>query len=278
MRLVANVMLTRKPPLPPPPENFVIEIEEPVVPVLVEEEPEWEPEELAKVEADQIIIRDNIQFELGTANILPESKPTLVAIAKLVNTDVQLGHIVIEGHASEEGTDAYNYDLSNLRARSIYRALVEVGVHPDRLSHRGYGEALPKVTIKEGEDESLLAENRRVEFHIVRQDPPETKLDLRKIIKQPWDGQPLRSIIPKPSRKESSDGIDNAFDFNSENQADPTPASDTEQIPKATETQAQSEKSSTTELKSKPPGDTQNESDAPPNSEEQGQQNEEVSP
>ena len=75
-------MLTRKPPLPPPPETFVIEIEEPVVPVLVEEEPEWEPEELAKVEADQIIIRDNIQLNWVRQISSLRSKPTLVAIAK----------------------------------------------------------------------------------------------------------------------------------------------------------------------------------------------------
>ena len=89
-------------------------------------------------------------------------------VAKLINEDIQIGHLVIEGHASEEGSYGYNYDLSNLRARAIYRALVEAGVHPDRLSHRGYGEAIP---IKSGEDEASLALNRRVEFHIVRQDP-----------------------------------------------------------------------------------------------------------
>ena len=284
IRLVANLRFTRKPAPPPPPEDFIVDIEEPVVPVLVEETPDWEPEELAKVEADQIIIRDNIQFELGTANILPESKPTLIAIAKLVNTDVQLGHIVIEGHASEEGTDAFNYDLSNLRARSIYRALVEVGVHPDRLSHRGYGEALPKVTIQEGEDDSLLAENRRVEFHIVRQDPPETKLELRTIIKQPWNGRPLRSIIPKPSRKNTTDDIDTVFEFKSDNQDKKEEDSELGQIKSksindSVESQPQTEMpEQATSTDPNTPNGPLKAQDEPSKDEDESQQTEEVSP
>ena len=95
------------------------------------------------MEQDQITIRGEIKFQLDTANILPESKPTLTYIADLINTDVEIGHVVIEGHASEEGSYIYNYNLSNLRARAIFKALVESGVHPDRISHRGYGEAFP---------------------------------------------------------------------------------------------------------------------------------------
>lgn len=176
-------------------------IEEPVVieePIIEEEN--WEPEELAKVEADQIIIREDIQFVVGTDQIIESSLPTLAFVAKLINDDVQIGHVVIEGHASEEGTHQYNYDLSNLRARAIFKALAEVGVHPDRMSHRGYGEALPKNM---GEDEAALAENRRVEFHIIRQDPPETKLELRTLQSAPWAEKVIRFIIPEPVEPKS---------------------------------------------------------------------------
>jgi outer membrane protein OmpA-like peptidoglycan-associated protein len=174
------------------PEEEII-IEEPV-----EEEPEWGEEELAKVEENQITIRGNIQFELGTDKILLESLPTVLYVATLINEDIQIGHVVIEGHASEEGSHEYNYDLSNLRARSIYRSLVRAGVHPDRLSHRGYGEAMPKTT---GADEQSLAENRRVEFHIVRQDPEDAEPILREISTKPWDGTELKIRLPKPKPK-----------------------------------------------------------------------------
>ena len=179
----------------PPPIDEPVEIEEPPV----EEITNWEEEELAKVEADQIIIRDAIQFEIGTDKILKEFIPTLDFVASLINEDVQIGHVVIEGHASEEGSHDYNYDLSNLRARAIFKALVEVGVHPDRLSHRGYGEALPKNT---GGTEEELAKNRRVEFHIIRQDPPETVLELRELQSAPWAEKLLELIIPTPKEVE----------------------------------------------------------------------------
>ena len=65
------------------------------------------------------------------------SKPTLDYVAQIINDDIKIGHLVIEGHASEEGEYKYNYDLSNLRARAIYKALVDAGVHPDRMSYRG---------------------------------------------------------------------------------------------------------------------------------------------
>jgi protein TonB len=38
--------------------------------------------------------------------------------------------VVIEGHASQEGSFEYNYTLSAERARAIYEALVLRGVHP----------------------------------------------------------------------------------------------------------------------------------------------------
>ncbi len=178
--------------IPPPEEPAIIE-EPPIEEIL------WEDEELAKVEEDQIIIKEDIQFELGTDRILDASIPTLKFIAKLVNEDVQIGHLVIEGHASDEGSHEYNYDLSNLRARAIFKALAEAGVHPDRMSHRGYGESLPKNT---GEDEASLAENRRVEFHIVRQDPPDTMIELRVLESTPWSEEALNSNIPTPFLKE----------------------------------------------------------------------------
>ena len=100
------------------------------------------------------------------------------------------------------GTHEYNYDLSNLRARAIFRALIEAGVHPDRLSYRGYGEAMPKNL---GSDEAALAENRRVEFHIVRQDPPETLLELRELRSAPWADILLKLVIPTPKEKTPTD-------------------------------------------------------------------------
>ena len=129
----------------------------------------WQDGQLAQVHKTRIEIREPIQFEVDTARILAESQPTMLAVAQILEASPQILHVVIEGHASAEGAHAYNYELSNMRARSILRGLVEAGVHPGRLSCRGMGEVAP---LQLGEDEASLAVNRRVLFLIAEQLDP----------------------------------------------------------------------------------------------------------
>ena len=152
-----------------------------------EPEPEaWAPGVLARLEQSRITIRDPIQFEFGTARILPESLDTLAAVAAIMAEHVEIGELVIEGHASEEGSFAYNYDLAFRRSGAIFQELVGAGVHPYRLSVRSMGEVVPKRT---GSDEASLAENRRVEFHIVHTYSPEEEVpELGTDIRLPWSG------------------------------------------------------------------------------------------
>ncbi len=186
----------KKPPPPPPPIEAVIEIPPPDITELPPEpEPvvvEWKEQELARVEENQIVIRDPIQFELGTDVVLPVSLPTIDQVAKILLENPQILHLVIEGHASEEGSYIYNYNLALLRANSIWRELMKRGVHPDRISARSMGEVQPKNM---GVDEASLAENRRVIFHIVKWwhlgDP---KPVYSEKARQPWTGED--QVIP----------------------------------------------------------------------------------
>ena len=182
---ITRIAVTEAPDLPP-------EAPEPVV---VEATPTWKEDELARVEEQQIVIRDPIQFELATAKILPESLPTLRAIAKLLEEHPEIAHIVIEGHASEEGSFAYNYDLSIRRSLAIFQELVVAGVYPARLSCRGMGEVEP-VTL--GSDEAQLAKNRRVIFHIVKRlQPGEPSAPIHTELLLPWNGAP-QTFTPPP--------------------------------------------------------------------------------
>jgi len=200
-RVMAGFTFVHMPPPPPPEPEF-----EPLFSVekLPEEEtapepppPEPEPDEaLARVEADEIVLRDPIQFELGTTTILPVSYPVVHAVANVMNTDGAIGHVVIEGHASVEGSFEYNYDLSVARAKAIYEALVRAGVHPDRMSYRGMGEVEPT---EKGEDEPSLAANRRVVFHIVRlYAPGEAVPDYGTEVHLPWNGATQHVTHPEP--------------------------------------------------------------------------------
>ena len=109
-----------------------------------------------------------------------------------MNGDARIGHLLIEGHASEEGSFAYNYDLSIRRAKAIFEQLIVLGVHPERMSYRGMGEVVP---VAMGSDEASLEKNRRVEFEIIKQyDPNETRPSrrppvLKPDIRLPWNGE-----------------------------------------------------------------------------------------
>ncbi len=184
------------------------------------EPPKWAAGELARVEAQQIVIRDPIQFELGTDHILPESEPTLRAIAQVLENRPEILSVVIEGHASEEGSFIYNYNLSLTRALAINRRLVEVGVHPARLSCRGMGETQPiaavTATMTPEEAEATLAQNRRVIFHIVRQlKPGEPWPDYGTTVKVPWTGDeravppnPPPLVAPEPEKAKNANPLD----------------------------------------------------------------------
>lgn len=184
----------------PPPPIVVIEpdIEEPPP------EPEWQPEEVAKVVRNQIVIRDPINFVFAQDTILDESLVVLEAIAKVLHEHAEIEHLVIEGHASEEGSFEYNYDLSNLRARAIWKELMRQGVHPDRISYRGMGEVVP---IETGDDEESLATNRRVEFHIIDWIEPDEEFPVyEESYRLPWSGDSVTTVQPiRPPEPEKTD-------------------------------------------------------------------------
>lgn len=178
---------------PPPPDISELPPEPEPEPVVV-----WKPQELARLEQDQIVIRDPIQFEFGKDIVLPVSLPILDQVAKILEDHPELLHVVIEGHASEEGSYIYNYDLSLRRANAIWRELVARGVHPDRLSTRSMGEVEP---IDLGTDEAALAKNRRVVFQIInRWEPGDPEPVYSTHVRQPWTGdpQPITPLPPMP--------------------------------------------------------------------------------
>ena len=87
-------------------------------------------------------------------------------VARLLQIHPEVLHLVAEGHASSEGTEVWNWHLSQQRAATVYTRLVELGIEPTRLSYRGLGERQPELR---GTHEAALAPSRRVVFHIIAQ-------------------------------------------------------------------------------------------------------------
>lgn len=103
---------------------------------------------------------DNIQFEYNSSVLRTSAYPTLDKMSSTLRADKALS-LQLDGHASEEGTDAYNMQLSLDRANAVKTYLVNSGVDAKRISTKGYGESRP---IASNATEEGRMKNRRVEF------------------------------------------------------------------------------------------------------------------
>ncbi len=117
------------------------------------------------VHQSNIEILDKIYFETAKAVIKPESFPILDAISATLQGNPDITLVEIQGHADERGSAEYNLKLTDDRAHSVMKYLVDKGVDPSRLDAKGYGKTKP---IDPGHSERAWSKNRRVEFVIMK--------------------------------------------------------------------------------------------------------------
>ena len=72
--------------------------------------------------------------------------------------------IEVGGHTSSTGSEAYNQNISEKRAKIVYDYLISSGISADRLTYKGYGES-ELIDTKNNTD--AHAKNRRIEFKVV---------------------------------------------------------------------------------------------------------------
>jgi outer membrane protein OmpA-like peptidoglycan-associated protein len=102
-----------------------------------------------------------ISFDTDKAEIKPESKPSLVEIAKLLKGAPQLKLYVV-GHTDNAGPFEHNVKLSGARAAAVVSALTgQHGVGAARLTPFGVGPTSPAAS---NASEAGRAKNRRVEL------------------------------------------------------------------------------------------------------------------
>jgi outer membrane protein OmpA-like peptidoglycan-associated protein len=101
-----------------------------------------EREEIASIAKDKPNIDLEITFDYNSADISKKSMPSVQALGKaLTNPDLKGSTFVVAGHTDATGSDAYNQDLSERRADSIKRYLVDKYSIPGAdLVTVGYGE------------------------------------------------------------------------------------------------------------------------------------------
>lgn len=90
---------------------------------------------------------ENIFYDYDKATLRPESRTALDSLAQLLRDNPAIT-IEMGSHTDRHGSDAYNEGLAQRRAQSVVDYLISVGIAPERLEPKGYGESQPKVVTK----------------------------------------------------------------------------------------------------------------------------------
>lgn len=121
---------------------------------------------LVQLRKEEIVIAEQIQFKLGSAEILTESEGILRQVADVILRHPQIELLEIQGHTDSKGSRETNMQLSDARAGAVRDWLVRAGVASSRLEAKGYG---PEHPIRPNNTAADRAKNRRVQFILRRQ-------------------------------------------------------------------------------------------------------------
>jgi outer membrane protein OmpA-like peptidoglycan-associated protein len=139
---------------------------------------------LTPIPAGDITI-PGIEYDYNKATLRPESMKILDDLAAFLELNDNLS-VEISSHTDARGSDTYNQDLSQRRAKSCVDYLISKGISPDRLVATGYGEAKPLIAEKEiaamptnEEKEAAHQKNRRTAFRPIKEG----------VIMDKWEGK-----------------------------------------------------------------------------------------
>lgn len=110
----------------------------------------------------RISVSSEASFDFDRYALKPEFKPTLDRVADVLYNDPNL-RIQVIGHTDSVGSEAYNQQLSERRARATADYLIGQGVAASQVQVEGKGESEPRA------DNSTAAgrtQNRRVEIYL----------------------------------------------------------------------------------------------------------------
>lgn len=97
-------------------------------------------------------------FDFDSAILKPGAFAEIDRVARVLN-DYPQTVVRVEGHTDSQGTEEYNQRLSERRANAVKNALIQRGIHPQRIVALGFGESMPIS--------SNDAQNRRVVVSII---------------------------------------------------------------------------------------------------------------
>jgi len=139
-------------------ENFMFEGEHTAV------EPFIKKIRLSPIKVGETMLLTNVFYEIDSWELKKESMSELNTLADLLLDNKGL-LIEIGGYTDATGSTDYNLALSEKRAMSVVKYLVNRGISPDRLKYKGYGNTSP---IGDNITEEGRRLNRRTEAKIIQ--------------------------------------------------------------------------------------------------------------
>ncbi|MCP4872647.1 MAG: OmpA family protein [Proteobacteria bacterium] len=137
------------------------------------------PDALHAVIAEhQIVLLQPITFMSRTSRLDADSGDALQAVADLLLQNPQILQLRVEGHTDSSGDERKNVKLSEGRAGTVAKALIDLGVEPARLEASGFGGSRAAAGAEE---------NRRIEFRIIAQADPQVQ---QQQVSDIWGPQP----------------------------------------------------------------------------------------
>jgi OOP family OmpA-OmpF porin len=117
----------------------------------------------------QLEIKQQVNFKVDSDEIKGKMSFKILDIVAAILKAHPSVKVEIQGHTDDTGTREHNLDLSQRRAESVKKYLVDSGIEEGRLVPKGYG---PDVPIASNKTKQGKAKNRRVEFHIIVEGAP----------------------------------------------------------------------------------------------------------
>ncbi|WP_443936699.1 OmpA family protein [Pedobacter sp. MW01-1-1] len=119
---------------------------------------------------DVPIVIDNVYYEFNKADLTDASKTVLDGLFKIMEDNPEI-EIELGAHTDDIGSDIYNLDLSQRRAKSCVDYLISKNIAANRMVAKGYGESKPiaaNKTPKGKDNPDGRAKNRRTEFKVTK--------------------------------------------------------------------------------------------------------------
>lgn len=112
---------------------------------------------------ERVYILKGVTFEFDSDRLTQQGKTSLQVIADALKAYPEI-RFELSGHTCSMGSDEYNLQLSDRRARSAGKYLVELGVNAGRMTAKGFGETQPVDT---NDNVAGREYNRRVELKVL---------------------------------------------------------------------------------------------------------------